>query len=146
VTVVVVDVDGALRAWINAMTSLVGNGNPLANGVHHGARSPSQGSWAELRGPTTRQLSDVADQPRVALAVKAAGSKVDGGAYALAERAARSLAKAIGDQYGIGTVTTARGELVKLISVTDLQGPVYAGEEGGEQTFLVDFIVTAQPG
>jgi hypothetical protein len=146
VTVVLVDVDGAIRALINAIPGLTGPGAVLANGVHHGARSPSQGVWAELRGPSTRQPNDVADQPRITIAVKAVGSKTDPGAYSRAERAARALAVAIGETHGIRVVTTALGETVRIVSIADLQGPVYAGEEGGEQTWILDFIVTAQPG
>jgi hypothetical protein len=145
--VVVVDVDGAVRAWVNSRTAtLVGVGKPLPNGLHHGTRSPGQGAWGEIRGPSSRQLTDVADMPRVSIAVKAVGGKVDGGAYGAAERAARALALEIGERHGVGTVTTARGDVIRIIAFGDVQGPVYSGNEGGEETFVVDFVPVMQPG
>lgn len=141
---VVVDIDGAVRTWINSIPGLCGRGNPIANGVHVGGRSPMPGAWIEILGPSSRSISDVADQPRIGFLVKAVGGKVDGGAYALAERAARLLARAIADQHGIGVVTTGLGEQVRLIACTDVQGPVYSGEQDGQQTFTVDCVMTAQ--
>jgi hypothetical protein len=140
-----VDVDGAVRAWVNGIPGLTGVGNPLPNGVHFGARSPSQGAWAELRGVVTRQPSDVADIPRYSVAVKAVGSKQDSGAYYAASRAALALARAVVEKHGVGVVTTARGDLVRIVGTGDANGPTYLGNEGGEETFLLDFAIVAQP-
>jgi hypothetical protein len=145
--VVVVDVEGAVRAYVNSLTSLVGPGNPLPNGVHFGARSPSAGAWAEMTGVSARQLDDVADWPRVALAVKAVGSSVDGGARQASARAAVALARALGEFHGPPVVvTTKAGDLVRVIAVGDVQGPVYSANQGGEETYTVDFVFGCQVG
>lgn len=140
-----VDIDGAIRAWVNSIPGLTGAGNPLVNGAHFGARSPSQGAWAELRGVVTRQPSDVADIPRYAIAIKAVGSKQDSGAYYAASKAALALARAVIEKHGVGIVTTARGEQVRIIGTGDANGPTYAGNEGGEETWLIDFAIVCQP-
>lgn len=143
---VLCDAEGALVAWINSMTgTLVGVGKPLTNGVHHGARGPGVGTWAQSDGTTFRQGSDVADQPRLALSVKAKGGQIDGGPRMASFRAAKALALAIDMPGGRVLVTTKSGEQVLILACTDIDGPVYSGDLDGEQTHTITCVLTCQP-
>lgn len=143
--ILLVDAEGAAKVYLHSYPGLCGAGNPLANGIHLGkARSPSKGAIGELQ-VSSRTPTDISDDVRIQVRVKAVGS--EGGARALAERACRKVAEAILALTGSGvTVTTSQGDLVRLLVAGDPQGPVFTGDLGGEATYTFDALIRCQPG
>lgn len=140
-----VDVEGAVRAYVNAYPGLCGAGNPLANGVHIGkARSSSRGAIGEIELISPRTIDDITDTATVSFAIKAVGS--ERGAREVAELACRKLAEAVRALSGAPViVTTGRGDQVKLLVAGDSQGPTFGGDIGGEATYLFDATFRCQP-
>jgi hypothetical protein len=134
----VVDAEAAVREWANGFSALCGKGNPLANGVHLGPpRSPSAGAIAGMQLISPRQTIDYADDARVSFSVKAVGGET--AARLLAQRAANALAEAVLSMRGRPTVVTIPGGgQVRILCCDNLDGPTYAGDQGGESTYLVD--------
>ena len=142
----VVDVEGAMRAWINAYPGLCGRGNPLTNGVHIAdVRSPSSGAIAQQTLTPGGRIDDITHTARMSWEIRAVGSEE--GARLAAGRAARALAQALLTLSGAAvTVTTKAGELVRILVVDNVQGPAMSGESGGQVRYAVDATVVAQPG
>jgi hypothetical protein len=142
----VVDIEGAMRVYLNGYPGLVGAGNPVTNGVHIAAvRSPSRGVIVQQTLITPRTTDDTTDDARLTYQVRAVGSEQ--GAREVAELAARRLATALHALDGNGvTVTTRRGDHIKLIVAGSVAGPTFAGDLGGEVQYRVDVSVRAQPG
>lgn len=142
-----VDIEGAVRVWVNAYPGLVGPANPLTNGVHLQApRSSSRGTVAQV-SVVSRTPDDTTDEARLSFAVRAVGS--ERGATEVAEYAARALAYALDALTRTGpqgvVVTTRRAEQVRLICAGELAGPTKTGDVGGEVTYSVDATFRAQP-
>lgn len=138
-----VDVEGACAAWATALPTLVGKGNPLAQGVHLSARrSPGEGAVAILEVIGRDGVSDVSDDARLSFAVSGIGT---GGGRRVAEKAARALAEALAAlQRAPVTVTTADGDAVRLLGADLISGPTLAGDLGGEITYRVDATMRCQ--
>jgi hypothetical protein len=133
------DAEGAVIAWAAAHPTLTGRGNPLAAGLHvTEVRSPAEGAVGYI-AVIDRSADDVADAPRVSVEILAKHRGV-------AELAARAYADAL-DKVATTrpTVTTARGEAVKILAVGDVAGPTYAGDFGGEHAYRVDATFILQP-
>jgi hypothetical protein len=133
------DAEGALIAWAAADNTLTGRGNPIAAGLHiTDVHSPAEGAigYVEVLSRTT---DDVADMARVSVTVMARKRGVaEAGARAFAERLHRIVRTA-------PTVTTSRGDRVKLWAAGDIAGPAFAGEFGGEVGYRVDATLALQP-
>lgn len=134
------DVEGGVVAWARGLPDLTGRGYPLAAGMHLNViRSPSEGAAAYVEG-LSRNTDDATDDARLSFVVLAANRGT-------AEWAARALAEALaGMESAPATVTTSRGDRVRLLGVADLAGPTFAGEYTGEVVYRVDGTVRAQPG
>jgi hypothetical protein len=142
----VVDIEGAMRTYLTSYPGLCGAGNPVLNGVHMGqVRSPSRGAVAQQTLIAPRTTDDTTDDARFTYSVRAVGSEQ--GAREVAEHAARALARALHALDGNNvTVTTRRGEQIKLLVAGSVAGPTSAGDLGGECAYRVDVTVRAQPG
>jgi hypothetical protein len=140
-----VDVEGAIRAYITSYPGLTGTGNPLSGGVHLGKpRLPAEGAIGEMQIITPRRLDDIEDTARVSFRVTAVGEQ--GRAREVAERGCRALVEAIRALDGAPvTVTTRRGDEVKLLFGDDSSGPTFGGESGGSSTYLCDATFSLQP-
>ena len=134
---VYLDVEGALKAWVNAQTALVGSGKPLPLGAHLGRplRSPARGSYVLLSrvggGPDPTADANV-DQARISGAVY--GTTLH--AASLAAAAYANLLAAVA-----APVAVTGG---RLMAVTDISGPLYI-PDGDEERYLVDAVFHIQP-
>lgn len=143
--VVIVDIEGAAKAFINGVLGLTGPGMPLAAGAHIGRlRSPSRGAIASVELLSPRTPDDVADTARVSFAVSAVGS---GGAGRQAARiGCEALARAVLALQGDPVTVQTQGGPVRLLAASDPQGPTWTGDQGGEATYRLDVTLTAQAG
>ena len=141
----VVDVEGAMRAYLQAYPGLTGIGNPITNGIHMAdVRSPGQGTIAQQTLLSPRSTDDTSDDARLSYRVRAVGS--ENGTRQVAEYAARRLATALHALSGTEVdVTTKRGDRIRLLVAGNVQGPTWGGDLGGEAHYLVDVTVRAQP-
>lgn len=144
-SIATVDVEGAVRAYVNGFPGLCGAGNPLANGVHIGVgRSPSRGAVAELEVIPPVTVDDTTHDARVTFRVRAVGS--ESGARLLAGTAARKLLDAVLALSGAEViVTTAAGEQVRILVAGQSAGPTYGGNLGGEAAYVCDATFRCQP-
>jgi hypothetical protein len=133
------DAEGAVVAWATTHPTLTGAGNPLAAGLHlTEIRSPAEGAVGYLE-VVDRSADDVSDTPRLSAVIV---SKSRG----VAEAAARAYAEALDDLVRTRpTVTTSRGEAVRIYAVGDVAGPSFAGDFGGEVAYRVDATFVLQP-
>lgn len=140
-----VDVEGAVRAYVNSYPGLTGAGAPLPSGVHLGKRrSPSKGAAADMEVIAPVTLDDTTHTARVAFRVRAVGSE-DGARYQ-AGFACRKLAEAVRALSGRSVVvTTGMGEQVRLLVAADSAGPSFGGDLGGEAAYLFDATFVCQP-
>ena len=141
----VVDVEGAMRAYLHAYPGLVGLGNPITNGIHiSDVRSPAKGVIVQQTLISPRSTDDTTDDARLSYRVRAVGG--ERAPREVAEYAARRLATALHALSGTEVdVTTKRGERVRLLIAGGIQGPTWGGDLGGEAHYLVDVTVRAQP-
>lgn len=144
----IVDLEAAVKVWLNSQTALVGPGKPVTNGFVLGdARSPGQGVIGDVR-VRAGTVSDVADQRRVTVRVRAAGRQgpEQRGPRMVVEAAARATAQALLGLDRPVIVTLPGGGQVRLIHVdpTTAQGPTQTGDNGGELEYSLDATVTAQ--
>lgn len=144
----IVDLERAVMLWLNADTDLCGRGRPVTNGFHTGlTRSPGQGAIGTvevgLGAPT-----DYADQRRVTLRLKVVGKQgpESKGPRWECERAARATAKVFLALDAPVQVALGDGAYVELrhVDATSAQGPTLIGDVGGEITYAIDAVVTAQ--
>lgn len=133
------DAEGAAAAWANGVAALTGQGNPVSAGFHlNDVRSPSQGAVGYIQ-VVGRAGDDVADLPRVSFLVLAKSRGV-------AETAARATANALERLTQTRpTVTTARGDVVRVQGADAVTGPAYTGDVGGEHEYRVDATLVLQP-
>lgn len=134
------DVEGAVVAWATGLAPhLVGTGNPVAAGFHLAeVRSPSEGAVAYLE-VVDRSGDDVADSCRVSAVFV---SRRRGPA----EIAARAYGNALDKLTTYTpTVTTGRGDRVKIYGAGDVAGPTFTGDFGGEVAYRVDATFIVQP-
>ena len=140
-----VDVEGAVRAYVNAYPGLTGAGNPLPSGVHlRKGRSPSKGAVADMELIPPVTIDDATHTARISFRVRAIGSE-DGARYQ-AMNACRRLAEAVLALSGLpAVVTTGMGEHVRLIVAGQSAGPTFGGDQGGESTYIFDATFMCQP-
>lgn len=133
------DAEGAVIAWAQTHPGLTGRGNPLSAGLHvTEVRSPAVGAVGYVE-VLDRSSDDVADTPHISCVIVAKSRGV-------AEIAARAYGNALDKLVGYApTVTTARGERVKIWGVGDVTGPAYAGDFGGEHSYRVDATFVLSP-
>jgi hypothetical protein len=131
------DVEGAIRAWVNAQTALVGAGKPLPLGVHlRRLRSPDRGAYLLLSriggGPDPAADANV-DQARLSAAV-----------YGVTKAAAALGAAAYGNLLAaqVGAPQAITGG--RLLTVTDITGPLYL-PDGDEERYVLDAVFHIQP-
>ena len=141
----VVDIEGAMRSYLEAYPGLTGVGNPITNGVHiSDVRSPARGTIVQQTLISPRSTDDTTDDARLSYRVRSVGS--ENGSREVAGYAARRLAMALHALSGAKVdVTTKRGERIRLLVAGDVQGPTWGGNLGGESHYLVDVTVRAQP-
>lgn len=134
------DAEGALLAWAVAHPTLTGRGNPLAAGLHiNEVRSPAEGAIGYFEVSADRSTDDVADVPRVSFEIRSRSRSV-------AERAARGLAEALAAlTTAPPTVTTVRGDRVRILGAGDVTGPIYAGDLSGEHAYRLDATIPMLP-
>lgn len=150
----VVDVVGALRAWVNSRTAtLVGDGKPLALGAWlanpprstNTPRAPYRGAYAVLSrvggGPDALDTAPW-DRPRVS-------ARIGGVTYGQASAAATAYANALLTLDGTPIPVTWTGEdnierAVTLLACDQIVGPL---EIPGttEPQFLVDAVIVCTP-
>jgi hypothetical protein len=148
VDVEIVDLEAAVKVWLNAQATLVGPGRPVTNGFILGdARSPAQGVIGDVR-VRSGTVSDVADQRRITVRVRAAGRQgpEQRGPRMVVEAAARATAQTLLGLDVPTVVTLPGGGQVRLVHVdpTTAQGPTQTGDNGGELEYSLDATVTAQ--
>lgn len=134
------DVRGALRSWGNAHPTLTGIGKPMTNGFHLSVRdSPGPGTSCVITraGGGSQEGGMPIDTPSQQFSVWGP----DAGA---AEHAALALANALaGISAAPVTVTTSRGELVRLHLASDIT--VVDSPDGGRPRFIVSADVWGSP-
>lgn len=116
-----VDATGAVRAWVNSLTTdLVGLGNPLPLGAHIGPlRSPASGSYVKLRRVGgSRALTAERPFDRARISATVCGLTIQSAAVAAAAYCTALEALALGG------AATPMGELVVCQVVDDITGPV----------------------
>jgi hypothetical protein len=143
--VVIVDIEGAARAFVAGVPGLTGPGAPLANGAHIGRpRSPARGAIAAVELLAPRTPDDIADTARISFAVSAVGA---GSAGRQAARiGCEALARAVLSLQGAPVVVQTLGGPVRILAASDPQGPTWTGDQGGEATYRLDVTFTAQAG
>lgn len=135
---VYLDVEGAIRDWINTQTAtLTGPGHPLPLGAHlRQLRSPYRGSYALLSriggGPDPLADANV-DQARLS-------ASIYGTTKAAAAAAAAAYANLLAAQTGSPQPITGG----RLLTITDIAGPQYI-PDGDEERYLVDAVFHIQP-
>jgi alkyl hydroperoxide reductase subunit AhpF len=135
------DVEGALRAWVNAQGDICGAGKVLPNGVVlNEPRSPATGAIATVETISTGNASEKWHEAMVAFHVLAVGSRGGRGA---AQKAAAALANKLPYASAV-VVTTTAGEVVRILSIVDVIGPTLSGNIGGETEYRVQATVLAQ--
>ncbi len=144
----IVDLERAVMLWLNEEPGLCGRGNPVENGFHTGVtRSPGQGAIGSVE-VGLGSVSDAVDQRRVLLRLKSvgrAGPESKGPRWEC-ERAARATARRFLALDAPVQVALGDGSYVTLLHVdaTSAQGPTLVGDVGGEITYAIDAVVTAQ--
>lgn len=121
ISAVSIDTEGALRTWLNTLTSsLVGNGQPMPAGVFlEDQRSPAKGARgviSRIGGSDALGPEDPADLARMSCAITSTtrlSAAAAAGAYA---NALRTLSV-------VQPVMTAYGCVIRLAS--NISGPVY---------------------
>lgn len=135
------DVASLALAWAKSVTGLVGGDSGLV-GVHltDDLRSPGRGSMANLRvsGTSTVDVEGLGHTVSITFEVKAGGRGAEEGAKAAAERGARALATEIRKLTGAPVAITAKdGTRARLLIAYGVQGPLDAGQVGGQATSRV---------
>jgi hypothetical protein len=153
-TATVVDAEGALRAWINSLTTtLVGDGKPLALGLWLGdgprettrLRSPYRGAYGVLArvggGPRMTDESPW-DWPRISTSVYGV-TRLQAHTAAIAY--ANTLATLDGAPVAVTwTPPDALERVATLLVCQDITGPLWA-PDGDEARYLVDAVIVATP-
>lgn len=153
-TVAVIDAEGALRAWINSLTTtLVGTGKPLALGMWLGdgpretsrPRGPYRGAYGVLArvggGPRMTDESPW-DWPRISASIYGV-TRLQ--AHTAAVAYANTLAGLDGAPVAVAwTPSDQVGRVATLLVCQDLTGPLWA-PDGDEPRYLVDAVIVATP-
>jgi hypothetical protein len=133
-----VDATGAVRDWVNSLTTdLVGMGNPLQLGAHPAPlRSPAKGAYAKLlRVGGSRELTVERPFDRARISATICGLTIESTAAAAAAYCTAVEALALGG------AATPMGDLVVCQVVDDITGPIELPPESGstlEYRALVD--------
>lgn len=134
----VVEVEGAVRDWVNAQTALVGAGHPLELGAHFKRlRSPFRGSYL--------LLSRVGGGPEGVQEINLDRARISGSVYGVTKQTAAAAAVAYANLLVTASVTPQI--LVtggRLAMVTDVTGPLYL-IDGDEERYIVDAVFHVQP-
>lgn len=136
------DATGAVRAWINGRTGLVGPGNPLAVGAHlKTLESPAPQTYAFLEEVLTTQTGDSAESPDMLATI---GAQVYGGTREAASRAAIALAEELTALNGMPEQVDTHDGPVLIWVADDVQGPTWT-PDGNLARYLVQFTVRVRP-
>jgi hypothetical protein len=134
----VLDVEGAVRDWVNAQTALTGAGHPLELGAHlRRLRSPFRGSYL--------LLSRVGGGPEGTGDLNVDRARISGAIYGVTKQTAGAAAVAYANLLSNASVTPqipVTGG--RLAVVTDIVGPLYL-IDGDEERYLVDAVFHCQP-
>jgi hypothetical protein len=132
------DVEGAIKGWVNAQTAtLVGPGHPIPLGAHVGTglRSPARGCYLLLTrvggGPDPGEAN--VDQARLSSAV-----------YGMKKLPTALAAAAYANLLVSVTAPVPLLPSGRLMAVTDVSGPLYI-PDGDEERYLVDAVFHIQP-
>jgi hypothetical protein len=141
-----VPAEQAVRAWINGLTGLVGDGNPLSGGAYTlSQRSPADGAYGIVaRNPEGVPGALIAEDSEVMTA------RVQVQVFAGTSQAAENAAGALRDEIDrLNGRPEPCGDLPYLVLVTDNRnGPFYVPGTPEEFCFQVgaDFVLTNQLG
>lgn len=126
---VYVDAKGAVRAWVNAQTDLVGDGHPLQLGAHlHRLRSPASGCYA--------LLSVVGGSPALSAESPAHRARVSAQFYGPTKEAVALAAVAYANAVAMLRFRTPMLGAACLVA-DDVTGPIEA-KDGDEPRHIVD--------
>lgn len=133
----VLDVEGAVKDWVNAQTALVGPGHPLELGAHlKRLRSPYRGSYA--------LLSRVGGGPDPGEEVNLDRARISASVYGITKNTAAAAATAYANALAAAAITPVIPVTGgRLMTVTDLSF-VYV-PDGDEERYLVDALFHCQP-
>lgn len=141
----VVDIEGAVLAYLRSYPGLTGPTDPLSGGVHMSApKIPSTGAIGHLGSVVQRRVDDIVDTCVLTFTVQATGGEQR--AREVAEAGARALAMACRALTGAQVVVqTRRGDWVRLLIAGDSTGPTFTGEAGGQAVYSLTCTFLAQP-
>ncbi len=132
------DAAGAMRAWINGRTELVGLSKPLASGAHlKRLDSPAQQTYAFLEETLT--FASTEENPDMVATLSA---QVYGGTREAASTAALALAEELTTGLCGCAVTTVPGVLLWVAD--DVQGPTWSPDREVPR-YLLNFTVRLRP-
>lgn len=142
-----VPAEQAWQAWVNGLSSLVGEGHPLAGGAFlgHQVRSPADGAYAVGARMSRTLPAVIAEDDSVDVARISA--VIYGGTVAAAETAAVAYANAVEHLTG-APVPMGDSGVVCLVH-DNLSGPMFVAQpsSGGEEfafEVAADFMMAAQ--
>lgn len=140
-----VNIEGAVLAYLKAYPGLTGPAGPLSGGIHMSApKIPSTGAIGHLGSVVFRRVDDIVDTASVTFDVQAVGGEQR--AREVAETGARALAMACRALTGAQVVVQTRGgDWVRLLVAGDSTGPTFTGEAGGQAVYSLTCTFLAQP-
>jgi hypothetical protein len=138
-----VDALGAMRAWINSRTALVGAGRPLTMGAHlKHVQGGQPTTYAFLEEATSYRSPDAPENPDMMAMLSA---QIYGGTREAVALAARALAEEISSNLeGAGQTVAVGDESTLLMFSDDIQGPSWF-PDGDLPRMLLNFTVRMRP-
>lgn len=133
----VLDVEGAVKDWVNAQTALVGPGHPLELGAHlRRLRSPFRGSYA--------LISRVGGGPDPVAEVNLDSARISTAVYGVTKNTAAAAATAYANALVAASVTPVIPVTGGRLMVVSDMSVVYV-PDGDEERYLVDALFHCQP-
>ncbi len=129
------DAEGAVKAWVNSLTDLVGKGKPLAKGAHlsadplHGARNVCYALLNQVGGSTALGAENPDQRARIS-------ARVYGPSKEAAALAAVGYANAL-VALATGAAVAVSAALIVTVDPDTIAGPLWA-PDFGEPRYLVD--------
>jgi hypothetical protein len=129
------DAEGAVKAWVNTLTDLVGTGKPLAKGAHlsadplHGARTVCYALLNQVGGSTALAAENPDQRARIS-------ARIYGPSKEAAALAAAAYANAL-VALAAGPAVAVTGALILSADPDTISGPLWT-PDFGEPRYLVD--------
>ncbi|GLY32133.1 hypothetical protein [Kineosporia sp. NBRC 101731] len=133
------DAEGVVKAWAQSL-GITGKGKPVAAGIHLGRpRSPQAGAIAGLSvGSSTVDSEGLGHRAGITFEVKAVGGQA--GARKQALEGATAIAVECRELTGAPVPVEYDGMTVWIRYCENVQGPLFAGDVGGEITYRVSTV------